>query len=194
MTTSPTPAGSGPAPAECWVSVDIEAAGPNPGSYSLLSIGACLYDDPAVGFSIELKPVGPAAVDSAMAVSGLSLADLAERGSEPAAAMAAFEAWLAEVSGPERRPLFVGFNAGFDWMFVCDYFHRYLGRNPFGHAAVDIKSVALGALGLAWPQTSIRRLGATLGKTTELSHNALQDARDQADLLRAILQHQNVGA
>lgn len=187
----PTP---GPTPAECWVSVDIEAAGPNPGSYSLLSIGACLYDDPGVGFTVDLKPVTRAVVASALAVSGLSLDDLAEHGTEPGQAMASFESWLAEVSGPDRRPVFVGFNAAFDWMFVCDYFHRFLGRNPFGHSALDIKSVALGALDLPWPETSIRRLGARLGNTTELSHQALQDARDQAGLLRAILQHHNVGA
>ena len=25
-------------------------------------------------------------------------------------------------------------------MFVNDYFHRFLGRNPFGHAALDLKA------------------------------------------------------
>ncbi len=32
---------------------------------------------------------------------------------------------------------FVAFNASFDWMFVKDYFHRFLGRNTFGHADVQ---------------------------------------------------------
>jgi len=193
VAASPTPVAPGPTPAECWVSVDIEAAGPSPGTFSLLSIGACLYDDPEVGFSVDLKPVTLDRVDSALAVSGLAMDELAERGTEPAAAMAAFAAWLDEVAGG-RQPVFVGFNAAFDWMFVCDYFHRYLGRNPFGHAALDIKSVALGALGVPWPETSIRKLGARLGGSTELSHHALADARDQGALLRTLLQGQNVGA
>jgi len=193
VAASHVPPGSGPTPAECWVSVDIEAAGPSPGRFSLLSIGACLYDQPDVGFSIDLKPVTPDRVDSALAVSGLSMAELAVHGTDPAAAMAAFAAWLDDAAGG-RKPVFVGFNAVFDWMFVCDYFHRYLGRNPFGHAAIDIKSVALGALGVPWPETSVRRLGARLGATTELSHHALADAQDQAALLRAVLEGHNVGA
>ena len=30
-----------------------------------------------------------------------------------------------------RRPVFVGFNATFDWMFVADYLWRFAGRDPF---------------------------------------------------------------
>lgn len=193
MATSPAPVTPGPTPAECWVSVDIEAAGPSPGTFSLLSIGACLYDDPETGFSIDLQPVTLDAEESSLAVSGLRMEDLVQYGTEPAAAMAAFAAWVDGVAAG-RRPVFVGFNAAFDWMFVCDYFHRYLGHNPFGHAALDIKSVALGALGVSWPETSMRRLGARLGATTELSHHALADARDQAALLRVLLQGQNEGS
>lgn len=191
MTASPAGAEPGPTPAECWVSVDVETAGPNPGSYSLLAIGACLYDEPDTGFAIELKPVNDAWVDSALAVSGLDLAELGRRGAEPAVAMAAFDAWLHEVVPTGQKPVFVGFNAAFDWMFVCDYFHRYLGRNPFGHAAIDIKAVALGRLAIAWPQTSLSMLATRLGDRRTLTHNALQDARDQAALLQKVLRHHN---
>ena len=31
---------------ECYISVDVEAAGPIPGTYSLLSIGACVVGNP----------------------------------------------------------------------------------------------------------------------------------------------------
>ena len=49
------------------------------------------------------------------------------------------EEWLAtELDG--RPPVFVGHNAAFDWMFVADCFERHLGRNPFGHSALDIKA------------------------------------------------------
>ncbi len=193
MTTSPAEPPAGPTPSECWISVDVETAGPNPGSYSLLAIGACRYDDPTIGFSIRLVPVHDRAEASAVAVSGLDLAELSRSGTEPAAAMQAFADWLEEVVPSGTRPVFVGFNAGFDWMFVCDYFHRYLGRNPFGHASIDIKSVALGALGIPWPQTSLRSLSARLLDGRLLTHDALQDARDQATLLRTVLLGHNVG-
>ena len=42
---------------ETFVSVDIEASGPSPSIGSLLSIGACLVDDPSVDFYVELKPI-----------------------------------------------------------------------------------------------------------------------------------------
>ena len=181
----------GPTASECWISVDVETSGPNPGGYSLLSIGACRYDDPEQGFYIELVPVGDRAVPSAMAISGLQLDELTRTGTQPEAAMQAFADWVAKVAPAGRRPVFVGFNAGFDWMFVCDYFHRYLGHNPFGHACLDIKSVALGALGISWPETSLQRLSALVLDGRSLSHDALQDARDQAALLRALILDQN---
>ncbi|MCW5954716.1 MAG: hypothetical protein KIT69_20880 [Propionibacteriaceae bacterium] len=186
---APVPAQSrfGPAPSECWISVDVETAGPNPGNFSLLAIGACRYDDPGEGIYLELAPVDDRAEASALAISGLRMDELARTGTPPADAMQAFADWLAEVVPAGSRPVFVGFNAGFDWMFVCDYFHRYLGRNPFGHAAIDIKSVALGALGISWPETSLRALSALLLDGRSLSHDALQDARDQTALLRAIV-------
>ena len=55
--------------------------------------------------------------------------------------------------------MFVGFNAAFDWMFVADYFERYLGRNPFGYTALDIKAFAMGRLGGTWADTSMSVLG-----------------------------------
>lgn len=44
-----------------------------------------------------------------------------------------------------KQPVFVGFNAGFDWSFVNWYFLRFLGENPFGFAPLDIKSYYMGS-------------------------------------------------
>src|SRR5512141_1807255 len=117
---------------EVLISVDIEASGESPSTGSLLSIGACLVDDPNVGVYIELKPE-PDRPWSAEAegVHGLSADRLAQDGLEPAAGMHRFERWVAQAADG-RWPVFVGFNAPFDWMFVADAFWRYLGRNPFG--------------------------------------------------------------
>jgi DNA polymerase III epsilon subunit-like protein len=175
-----------PARVETFVSVDIEAAGPTPGVYSLLSIGACLVDDPTHGFYVELKPTTTAVVPSAQAIGGLSLDDLADRGVDPAEAMQRLETWLAEEVPEGAVPVFVGFNASFDWMFVADYFERFLGRNPFGHAAIDIKSYFMGMTGVTWAQTSMRFLAPRYLDGRKLSHNALGDARDQAKLFRAM--------
>lgn len=194
MAPAPTHQPLGPSPTECWISVDVETAGPHPSGYSLLSIGACCYDDPAIGFYVELSPVGDHSDASALAISGLDPDELTRTGTEPAAAMRAFADWLVEVVPEGSRPLFVGFNAGFDWMFVCDYFHRYLGHNPFGHASIDIKSLAMGALGVSWRETSLKVLSARLLDGRLLDHDALHDARDQAALLRAVILSHNEAA
>ena len=61
---------------ERFVSVDVETAGPTPGDYAMVSIGACLVDEPERGFYIELQPDRELSVESALAVSGLTLEGL----------------------------------------------------------------------------------------------------------------------
>ena len=134
---------------EPYVSVDVETAGPNPSQYSLLSIGACLVSRPAVTFYVELQPLTPDTVPSALAVHGLSLERLSREGLGPREAMQRLADWLA-ASLAGVQPVFVGFNAPFDWMFVNDYFHRFLGHNPFGHSALDIKAFYMGLHAVPW--------------------------------------------
>jgi ribonuclease T len=172
--------------AETCISVDVETAGPHPGRYSLLAIGACLVDDPAEGFYVELQPEHADVVSEALAVSGLSMDDLRQRGRAPRDAMADFAAWIERVTPSGHRPVFVGFNAAFDWMFVNEHFHRHLGRNPFGHSAVDIKSYAMGRAGVSLAATSLSRLVERYGGQAALSHHALDDARVQADLFTRV--------
>ena len=172
---------------EAFVSVDVETAGPNPAQYSLLSIGACLVADPQRTFYVELRPLNDNATPDALAISGLSLADLAEHGLPPAEAMARFQAWLADQIPPDQRPVFVAFNAPFDWMFVNDYFHRFLGHNPFGHSALDVKSFYMGLSGASWSETAMRHVSARYLEGRQLTHNALADAQDQAEIFKAML-------
>jgi DNA polymerase III epsilon subunit-like protein len=174
-------------PAEAFVSVDIEAAGPSPSRYALLAIGACLVADPERGFYAELRPWSLQADPEAMAVHGLSLEALARDGEEPAAALVRLEEWLA-AELLDARPVFVGFNAPFDWMFVADAFHRYLGRNPFGYAALDIKSLYTGLRGVDWADANWERIAARYGLPDSLPHNALADARLQARLFATLFE------
>lgn len=169
---------------ETLISVDIEAAGPIPGRYSMLSVGACLIDDPEDGFYIEMQPVNEHAVPEALAVSGLDLGRLRAEGIEPREAMRRFHDWAARY----ERPVFVGFNASFDWQFVNHYFVMYgpVGHNPFGTGALDIKAYAMGRLRTSWDETRSSRLAERLGETKESTHHALEDARFQARLFRWI--------
>jgi DNA polymerase III epsilon subunit-like protein len=167
--------------------VDVETAGPHPGGYALLSIGACLVSDPGQMFYVELQPDRAAAAPEALAVSGLSLGDLVERGMPPAEAMARFAAWTLAHTPAGARPVFVAFNAPFDWMFVAEYFHRYLGRNPFGHSALDMKAFYMGLTGARWSETALHHVADRYGRPAALTHHALADAQDQAGLFQAML-------
>ncbi len=174
-------------PPEVFVSVDVEAAGPIPGLYSLLSIGACLVDDPDESFYVELQPISRNAAPRALEISGLSLEQLAESGTPPEQAMTAFAAWIEQSVAPSARPVFVAFNAAFDWAFINHYFHETIGRNPFGHAALDIKAYYMGQTGVRWDKTGMRHVGARYGESFSLTHHALRDAQDQARIFARLL-------
>ena len=107
-----------------------------------------------------------------MAVHNLSMTDLHEKGQPPAQALGDFSRWLEQAVPEGQRPLFMGFNAPFDWMFLNDYFLRYSGANPFGHSALDIKSFLMGFRRIPWSQTSMKFL-----TDVPLYHNALADAQ-----------------
>jgi ribonuclease T len=173
-----------------YVSVDIETAGPSPSIYSLLAIGACVVADPTQTFYVELQPDRTGVDEGALAVSGLSLDRLAIDGVPAEAAMRSFADWADRIA-KGSRPVLVALNAPFDWMFVADYFHRYVGRNPFGHSAIDMKAVYMGATGVPWEETSLNHMSARYDMTAALPHHALQDAVIQAAVFRRILEDLN---
>ena len=172
---------------ERYVSVDVETAGPAPAKYSLLSIGACLVDDPDQAFYIELQPLSMNTRPEALSIHQISLERLAREGVAPAEAMSRFAEWLAAAISPDQNPVFVSFNAPFDWMFVADYFHRFLGQNPFGHSALDLKALYMGLTGAPWSHTSMRYVAPRYLGNRRLSHHAAQDALDQAEMFRRML-------
>lgn len=171
---------------ENYICVDVETAGPNPADYAMLSIGAVRVAEPERGFYIELLPDRDKQTDEAESVHGLSLERLAREGTPPAQAMTRFAEWLRQVGGA-REPIFVAFNAPFDWMFVNDYFHRYLGSNPFGHRALDMKALFMGLHHTAWGDTSFHQVSSHYGLQTSLPHYALEDARRTAEVFAAMM-------
>ena len=170
-----------------FICVDVETSGPYPGKYSLLSIGACTLLEPRQTFYVELQPIGPNFDPKAVAISGLDLTELSKTGLPPNEAMARFARWLKDVLPSGSKPIFVAFNAPFDWMFVSDYFYRFLGRQPFGYAALDIKAFFMGMAGVSWAETSMKYVSQRYLEDRHLTHNALKDAIDQAEIFVKML-------
>ena len=173
---------------EIFVSVDVETAGPIPGEYSLLAIGACAVYEPHLTFSSELKPINRNADPKALEVTGLSLDHLERTGLPPADAMRSFARWLDSLREGDGLLVFVGFNAPFDWSFVNYYFHMFFGSSPFGFSGLDIKSYYMGHSNTAWSDTTSSKMAAILRPQSVGDHDPLHDAIYQAELFRLVRQ------
>jgi hypothetical protein len=95
--------------------------------------------------------------------------------------------WISEVAAG-RKPVFVGFNATFDWMFVHWYLVHFVGANPFGISGLDIKAYYMAALGKTrWSDTAKKNIEVQFRSTLPHTHNALDDAREQAELFAKLI-------
>ena len=173
---------------EIFISVDVETAGPIPAEYSLLSIGACVVNDESKRFACELQPISDKADPKALEVTGLSLEVLSKRGLPPKDAMKQFFDWIKSISNAETDFVFVGFNAAFDWSFINYYFHKYLGENPFGFTALDIKSYYMGMMKCDWKETKSSKISEKLNPRLQGDHDALHDALYQAEIFKILLE------
>jgi hypothetical protein len=172
---------------EVYVSTDIETDGPIPGANSMLSFASVAYDGEgrALGsFEANLETL-PDAVPDARTMEWWrtqpeAWAACRQDLRAPAAAMADYDRWLQSLSG---RPVFVAYPLLFDMMFVYWYQIRFVGRSPFGHSGIDIKTMAYAALGLrSYRDATKRSMPADWFGETPHSHVALDDARGQGEL------------
>lgn len=181
-----------------YISVDVEADGPIPGEYSMLSFGAAVAGrQDASGFSPvspdadtfyrELKPISEAYDAEALAVSGLDRERLLAGGEDPAAAMTAFAAWVEEIRDG-AKPVVVGYPACYDWMFLYWYLIRFAGRSPFGHSGcLDMKTLYAVKAGVPLGAVAKRTMPKRLLPDRPHTHHALDDAVEQAELFANLM-------
>lgn len=182
-------------PDDCYFSADVEADGPIPGPYSMLSFGlvvAGTFDgstfvaadlDAPETFYRELRPVSDEHDPAALAVSGLDRDRLRVEGVDPAVAFADAAAWITATAG-DRRPVLVAYPLSFDWMWLHWYFVRFTGGfGPFGVAdCLDVKTMIATALGVTVGDAHKRGLPPALRSDRPHTHHALDDAIEQADV------------
>jgi len=167
-----------------FISVDIEATGPAPGPFSMVSIGAWVIGEQET-FYAELKPISERYDEAAMRVAmpGRTHEELYESGEAPEEVMARFAEWVDDQRREhDATPVFVAHNAPFDWMFVAWYLWTYVGRNPFGWAAIDTRALFMGMTGAGWEQTRLSDIKRLYRCKRAHKHHALADAIEQGDL------------
>jgi hypothetical protein len=98
---------------------------------------------------------------------------------EPAEVMPEYAAWLKWLP---CKPVFVGYPAAFDFLFVYWYLIRFAGESPFSHSALDIKSYAMALLGTEYRESVKRNMPARWFDPLSHTHVALDDARGQGAL------------
>lgn len=160
--------------------VDVEADGPCPGIYSMISFGAVVFNvdgDFSQTFYGKLRPMTNNYIEEALAVSGFSRDDT-EEFPNPEKTMRDFADWIERVS-PRARPYFLSDNNGFDWQFINYYFHYFLGKNPFGHSSSNIKSLYKGFKHSMF--VSPHKL-----RKTRHTHHPVDDAKGYAEVLHAM--------
>jgi DNA polymerase III epsilon subunit-like protein len=88
--------------------------------------------------------------------------------------------------------VFVGYNATFDWSFVNDMFYRTGIHSPFGYKALDLRALVMGALRMPWLEINQEAFLPRLNLpplSSDLAHNALEDARHQGRILCRLLEY-----
>jgi DNA polymerase III epsilon subunit-like protein len=157
-----------------YVMVDVESDGPIPGDFSMISFGAVLVNDQLdKTFYGKLRPISQKFIPEALGVSGFSREEM-ETFPDPKEVMLNFAEWIKN-NCPDR-PIFISDNNGFDWMFICWYFHHFTGSNPFGHSSQNLGSLYKGL------EKDTFKTFKHLRKTAH-THNPVDDAIGNAEAL-----------
>ena len=171
---------------ELYVSTDIEVDGPIPGPYSMLSFASAAYREDKTllsTYAANLQPLPGASTHpdtmawwarrpEAWAASRMDPQD-------PAEAMHKYVEWVDALPG---KPVFVGYPAAFDFLFVYWYLIRFVGRSPFSFSALDIKTMAMTMLGKEYRQCSKKDMPRRWFDEAPHTHVALDDAIEQGAL------------
>lgn len=171
---------------EIYVSTDVEADGPIPGPHSMLSFASAAYraDKTLVGaFSANLDLL-PGAAGHPQTMAWWAQNPVAWQATRsgcqaPEVAMPTYVAWLKGLPG---RPVFVGYPAAYDFMFVYWYLMRFAGESPFSHSALDIKTLAMALLKTGYRDATKRHMPKAWFDKLPHTHVALDDALEQGAL------------
>jgi hypothetical protein len=177
---------SDPSRPEIYVSTDVEVDGPIPGPHSMLSFASAAYtsDKTLLGTftaNLELLPGAQGHPDTLAWWEQHPDAWQAARREPraPQAAMTDYAEWLEALPG---SPVFVGYPAAFDFMFVYWYLISFAGRSPFSFSALDMKTMAMALLRKDYRRSTKNAMPKRWFDDLPHNHVALDDAIEQGAL------------
>ena len=183
---------------ECYVSVDVEADGPVPGLHSMLSLGAAAFTSDGERldtFSVNLEPL-PHASEDPRTMRWWASQEAAWEACHvdpqpPQAAIAGFRRWIDHHHKTVGWPVMVAFPIAFDGMWVEWYLNRFGGESPFRRRGLDIKTVAMVAMGAGYRATAKSTLPKHWRPRAPHTHVAVDDAIEQGELFFNVLAELN---
>ncbi|HEV2913182.1 MAG TPA: 3'-5' exoribonuclease [Pyrinomonadaceae bacterium] len=172
---------------EIFVSTDVETDGPIPGLYSMLSLGsaAFLADKTLVSTFYANLATLPGATTNPETMKWWKTQPRAWEACRvdpqpPQTVMHEYVDWLKRLPG---QPVFVAYPVAFDYMFVQWYLINFTGESPFSYVALDIKTFAWALLKTDFHETTKAVMPPRwFDRQPELTHHALEDAKDQGRL------------
>ena len=171
---------------EIYVSTDIEADGPIPGVNSMLSFASAAYRDDkslVATFARNLETLPGATAhprtEAWWKTQPEAWAACRTHLVAPDVAMKEYVAWLRTLPG---KPVFVGYPAAYDFMFVYWYLMKFVGESPFSMSALDIKTFAMALLKTNYRETSKKTMPRRWFDPQPHTHVALDDALEQGAL------------
>ena len=178
---------------EVFVSIDIETDGPAAGLNSMLALGAAAFvngKEAGIWYA-TLVPLPGAHQDSETMdwwkTQPEAWAEVTSEPRLPEVVIPDFCIWVNRLPGD---PIAVAWPATFDFAFVNYYCHRFIGRNPLGFAALDIRSYANGLAGYpsyyGLPEKKIREMAGPVDMAGLRPHVAVDDAIEQGRLFMAL--------
>ncbi len=186
--------------ADVYFSADVETDGPIPGPFSILSLAlvyAGRFDgtrlerprDFNLTFYRELKPISTDFDPEALRVNGLDRARLIHSGEAPERAMTEASIWVRHIAKSDRAVL-VAYPLSFDWSWLYWYFVRFSANgSPFGYSrCFDIKTAVAIKEHIPIGQAGHSQLRPALRSDRQHSHNALDDAIEQAEIFAKVFE------
>ena len=179
---------------EIYFSTDVETDGPIPGPNSMLSLGSAAFTSSGkllATFSVNLETLPGAEPDPSTQAWWEAHPEAYRASREgtlaPDQAMLAFSQWVtATVSSYTQAtvrkvsPVFVGFPAGFDFLFVYWYLIKFTGQSPFSFSALDGKTYAMALLKKGYRQSTKRNYPKEwFPPKDKHTHIAVEDAIEQ---------------